>query len=212
MQWCCFTLMFVYFYISANGILTLFSTLLFLAFFPKNPANLNTQHYGRSSLPTLKDALLVIYLSMAHLFVVLFVSIVVFARYANHLQTWANLLGTLSTILASVQYLPQIWTTWQLQQVMSLSIPMMCIQTPGSYLFAASLALRLGWSGWSAWGVYIVTGLLQGCLLVMAIVFELGNKKERLKSTDTIQGDGNNLRHESNLVSGQDDESRPLLN
>ena len=62
---------------------------------------------------------------------------------------------------------------------MSLSIPMMCIQTPGSFVFAASLAMRLGSSGWSAWGVYIVTGCLQGCLLFMGIKFELRDRQKR---------------------------------
>lgn len=191
--------------------LIVFRTLLFLAFFPKRPKTSIVCHDGGSSSPTLKDALLVVYLSMAHLFVILIVSIIVFARYANHLQAWANFLGTFSTILASIQYLPQIWTTWQLQQVLSLSIPMMCIQTPGSYLFAASLAIRLGWSGWSAWGVYIVTGLLQGCLLIMAITFEFKIKKERPKKAGTTSGDGDNIRVDNNQADGHNDERRPLL-
>ncbi len=49
----------------------------------------------------------------------------------------------------------------------------MLIQTPGSFLWAASLAMRLGREGWSAWGVYLVTGCLQGCLLVICIMYEL---------------------------------------
>ena len=194
-----------------NRRLTIFRTLLFLAFFPKSPKNSDIRYDDGTSIPTLKDALLVVYLSMAHLFVVLIVSIIVFARYSDHLQTWANLLGTFSTILASIQYLPQIWTTWQLQQVLSLSIPMMCIQTPGSYLFAASLGIRLGWSGWSAWGVYIVTGLLQGCLLVMAITFELRNRKDWLKKAGTTSGGGENNREDNRQADDHSDESRPLL-
>jgi len=66
----------------------------------------------------------------------------------------------------------------------SLSIPMMCIQTPGSFVFAGSLALRLGSEGWSAWGVYLVTGCLQGTLLVMGSYYEIVRRrreKEELK-------------------------------
>lgn len=48
----------------------------------------------------------------------------------------------------------------------------MCIQTPGSLVWAASLAARKGWSGWSIWGVLVVTACLQGTLLTMAIYFE----------------------------------------
>lgn len=52
---------------------------------------------------------------------------------------------------------------------------MMCIQTPGSLVWAASLAARLGTEGWSTWGVYVVTALLQGTLLIMGIYFEYIN-------------------------------------
>lgn len=50
---------------------------------------------------------------------------------------------------------------------------MMLIQTPGSFVWSASLAARLGVEGWSSWGVFLVTGCLQGCLLVMGISFEV---------------------------------------
>ena len=63
---------------------------------------------------------------------------------------------------------------------------MMCIQTPGSFVFAASLMMRLGWPGWSTWGLFLFTGCLQGCLLVMSIVFEVRNRSNMLKEL----GDG----------------------
>ena len=111
--------------------------------------------------------------------VILILSIYFILVRPGHLQGWANFLGIFSTILASIQYFPQIYTTYMLGRVGSLSIPMMCIQTPGSFLWAASLAARLGKAGWSAWGVYVVTGLLQGCLLFMAIRFELRDRRKR---------------------------------
>ena len=49
----------------------------------------------------------------------------------------------------------------------------MCIQTPGSFVWVGSLAARYGWAGWSTWGIYLVTGVLQGCLLAMGIMFEV---------------------------------------
>jgi len=66
-----------------------------------------------------------------------------------------------------------------MQAVASLSIPMMCIQTPGSFVWVASLAARFGWEGWSTWGIYLVTGVLQGCLLGMAITFEVRKWRKR---------------------------------
>ena len=192
-------------------ILNMSRTLLFLVFFPRNLETHTIRDAGDLNAPSLRDALFVVYLSTAHFFAVLIVSIIVFARFFNSLQGWANLLGAFSTVLASIQYLPQIWTTWRLQKVLSLSIPMMCIQTPGSYLFAASLAVRLGWSGWSAWGVYIVTGVLQGCLLVMAIAFELRDKKTRLKPVDNSSTSGNTARRDDGLMNSQNEERQPLL-
>ena len=50
---------------------------------------------------------------------------------------------------------------------------MMLIQTPGSFVWSGSLAARLGVAGWSTWGTFLVTGCLQGCLLVMGIYFEI---------------------------------------
>lgn len=54
----------------------------------------------------------------------------------------------------------------------------MCIQTPGSFVWVGSLAGRLGVAGWSTWGIYLVTGVLQGGLLVMAIWFEIRDRRE----------------------------------
>lgn len=85
----------------------------------------------------------------------------------------------MATVLAGIQYLPQIWMTWNLGDVGSLSIPMMLIQTPGSFVWSGSLAARLGLAGWSTWGVFLVTGCLQGCLLVMGICFEVKARRER---------------------------------
>ena len=59
------------------------------------------------------------------------------------------------------------------------SIPMMCLQTPGAFLWSYTLVKRTGWEGWSLWSIYLVTGCLQGVLLAMAVVFELRRQKER---------------------------------
>ncbi|KAI9630485.1 hypothetical protein KEM48_013981 [Puccinia striiformis f. sp. tritici PST-130] len=88
------------------------------------------------------------------------------------LRIWASASGILSLILAACQYLPQIKKTWNLRLVGSLSIPMMIIQTPGSFLFVYSLAIRPGLN-WTTWIVYLVTGILQGVLLVLCIFWKI---------------------------------------
>jgi uncharacterized protein with PQ loop repeat len=119
------------------------------------------------------------------------------------LVKWANFLGVQSTILASIQYIPQLFTTWKLKHVGSLSIPMMCIQTPGSFVWAVSLATREG-TRWSSWATYVVTGILQGCLLIMCITWELADNKAKKRADQTIGTTGSGRR-------GEDDERRPLL-
>lgn len=106
-----------------------------------------------------------------YFFLILTISLHLFFSYPNRLQIWANALGTGASILAVIQYLPQIWTTYSLKSQGSLSIPMMCMQTPGSFVWATSLAINLGASGWGAWGHLYLTGTLQGCLLCMAIYY-----------------------------------------
>lgn len=164
------------------------SLLLFLLFFPR--ATAFTPPKPASSNPSYRTALLVTFLCIIHALIVVVLSLVFVYKLPNHLQTWANALGILAAVLASVQYLPQLYTTWRLQDVASLSIPMMCIQTPGSFIWAGSLASRLGVEGWSAWGLYLVTGCLQGGLLSMGIYFEVRNrgKKRSERPNGTING------------------------
>ncbi|KAF2268751.1 PQ loop repeat protein-like protein [Lojkania enalia] len=180
-----------------------FIMLLFLIFFPRNSpeADINER------LPTWKEAILVLSLSLTF-FIFAFLGSVIFV-YAlpGHIRGWANFLGLLGTLLAAIQYLPQIYMTWKLQEVGSLSVPMMCIQTPGSFVFASSLAVRLGPGGWSAWGLFILTGCLQGILLGMSLSFLWRERKARRKAdTSARQGNGNAV-----VLEDEDGERAPLL-
>ena len=121
---------------------------------------------------------------MVHALVLALVNIILTSQYPTSLQWYANGLGLAATALAVTQYLPQLWTTYSLKSVGSLSIPMMCIQTPGSYVWAASLAVRLGWEGWSIWGLYVMTGTLQGCILALGIVYELRERREKKRTVN----------------------------
>jgi PQ loop repeat len=186
------------------------SLLLFLIFFPRrtpstpNPAN-------DPEGPSIRTALVVTIICLIHGIITFILSLYFILVHPDSLQSWADFLGIFSTILASIQYFPQIYTTFTLKKVGSLSIPMMCIQTPGSFVWAASLAARLGKEGWSAWGVYMVTGCLQGCLLVMGIYFELMERKRR--KNDELDGapqppdPGNGVLR----FNGQPPEQTPLL-
>ncbi|KAG6820386.1 hypothetical protein H0H93_001156 [Arthromyces matolae] len=86
------------------------------------------------------------------------------------LARWATFLGVSSALLAAIQYAPQLIHTYKAKIVGALSIPMMCIQSPGAVLMVLSIALRPG-TNWTSWITFAVSGVMQGSLLAMCIVF-----------------------------------------
>jgi drug/metabolite transporter (DMT)-like permease len=179
--------------------------LLFLIFFPRaTPSTTNPAKDHEA--PSFRIALAVVAISVLHAIVIFILSVYFVLRRPDSLQGWANFLGIFATVLSAIQYFPQIYTTYMLKRVGSLSIPMMCIQTPGSFLWATSLAARYGRAGWSTWGVYMVTGCLQGTLLGMSIYFELKARKlQKGEDDDTVARTAN-----GDAVAG-DSEETPLL-
>ncbi|SNX81335.1 uncharacterized protein MEPE_00040 [Melanopsichium pennsylvanicum] len=89
---------------------------------------------------------------------------------------WAAFLGSSATVLAAGQYLPQIVYTTRSKLVGSLSIPMMCLQVPGSAIFVYSLALQPG-TDWSSLAAYVLTGALQLVLLVLCVAWRFRQKR-----------------------------------
>ncbi len=108
---------------------------------------------------------------LAHAIIASLVAFIVVVWYPEYIIFTADLLGIIGTILAIVQYLPQIHTTAKLRHAGSLSIPMMWIQTPGGFAWAASLAMREG-TKWSSWFPYFTAACLQGVVLSMCVYFE----------------------------------------
>lgn len=81
----------------------------------------------------------------------------------------------------------------------------MLIQTPGGFVFAGSLAARLGVAGWSAWSVYLVLGTLQGVLLVICICFALRDQRrerEDAEASRNIHDDEEGPGNADGFVSG----------
>ncbi|KAK6954045.1 hypothetical protein Daesc_004007 [Daldinia eschscholtzii] len=171
-QWVCFAIILV----------------LFLVFFRREDADLSDDDCERDpDQPTWRTAVIVAALCLLHGLLVVIISAAFAFGAPSYLGAWANFLGIMSASLAAIQYIPQIWTTYRLKHAGSLSILMMCIQTPGGFLFAGSLAARLGWAGWSSWGVYVLTAIMQGILLIMAISYEWPSQEERRHATPQPQ-------------------------
>lgn len=86
----------------------------------------------------------------------------------------------------------------------------MCIQTPGSFVWAGSLASRLGVEGWSAWGVYLVTGCLQGGLLSMGIYFEVSHRSGQRSERPNGRSNGHVVNEQQGAADGESEQT-PLL-
>ncbi|KAJ7016220.1 hypothetical protein C8F04DRAFT_1163851 [Mycena alexandri] len=97
------------------------------------------------------------------------------------LARWALYLGVSSALLAAIQYLPQIAFTWRAKLVGALSVPMMCVQSPGAVAMVLSIALRPG-TNWTSWITYAVAGLMQFTLLSICIAWKL--RQRRLNVND----------------------------
>ncbi|EAU80507.2 hypothetical protein CC1G_11862 [Coprinopsis cinerea okayama7 len=95
--------------------------------------------------------------------------------------SWARFLGVSAAVFASVQYAPQLLHTYRTKLVGALSIPMMCIQTPGGILMVTSIALRPG-TNWTSWITFAVAAVMQGMLLVMCLFWK--RRQARLRIDD----------------------------
>ncbi|KAH8197621.1 hypothetical protein TruAng_008205 [Truncatella angustata] len=110
-------------------------------------------------------------------FAVLLVSATILNRFDGAAQTWADTLGVAVAALACVQWIPQIITTWQLQDLGSLSLLSLLLMTPYTWIFGINMILRVGFAGWSVWTVYVLVGTMQLVLIVMGIIFAIRNYK-----------------------------------
>lgn len=89
-----------------------------------------------------------------------------------YIMPWAHVLGVTASLLAMCQYVPQIVYTARARLVRSMSIPMMCIQVPGSALFVYTLGSNVGVT-WSTLLPYIIAAALQATLLFLCIAWKV---------------------------------------
>lgn len=92
------------------------------------------------------------------------------------LRRLATFCGLSATLLAILQYAPQIYKTYRSGLVGALSIGTMLIQVPGSILFVVSIMLGDG-TDWTSWIPYAVTGAMQGVLLGICVAWTLRQRR-----------------------------------
>lgn len=81
----------------------------------------------------------------------------------------------LGIVFLSLQSVPQIITTLRMKRIGSLSIPTMCMQVPGYFVWAATLRGR--YSSF-LWVPMVAAGTLQGALLVLSLDLERKRKRD----------------------------------
>lgn len=121
------------------------------------------------------------------------------------LRRLATFCGLSATLLAVLQYAPQIYKTYRSGLVGALSIGTMLIQVPGSILFVVSIMLGDG-TDWTSWIPYAVTGAMQAVLLGICVAWTIrqnklgidafgnplpGREVESDERTPLIHGNGN---------------------
>eukprot|EP01136_Pigoraptor_vietnamica_P002794 Opistho-1_new@31226 len=99
-------------------------------------------------------------------------------------------LGIFSVAAVLLQYLPQLYKTFKRKDAGSFSIPMMMIQTPGTFVWTYFLASGNDASV-TTWLPYLTTACLQGSLLVMCIVFWFRNRRRPPVFYDQLDDDPN---------------------
>jgi len=99
-------------------------------------------HHRRASLSSprrtfrrARKAWIILLIALAWSFAILLVSAVILHRFPWYAQRWADILGLSVAVLACIQWLPQLWTTWHLGHLGSLSAVSVAISTPVSSVY-----------------------------------------------------------------------------
>jgi len=162
-----------------------------------------------------RRALAVLLIVFAWVLLILTISAVIMHRFPWYSQNWADILGVMVAGLACIQWLPQIFTTWHLGHLGSLSVAMLALSTPSTWLFAFSLISRVGFAGWSAWIVYVLVGTMQIVLIATAILFAIRDYQHGEPGKNTIEngmqgnvwGDSYSISSEEGDYEVDDDDS-----
>lgn len=79
-------------------------------------------------------------------------------------------LGVIASVTIAIQYLPQLWVTWNLKKRGTLSLITLLLTASGALLTAFSMAIFFDQSIW-IWLPNLISGIEQLVLFVMCIVF-----------------------------------------
>jgi uncharacterized protein with PQ loop repeat len=131
-----------------------------------------------------------IVLAMISSFTLSMIAVVVSLLYQPILLYVAGVCGLVSTITGTIQFVPQIATTLMTRNFGSLSITMLLMQCPGSFVFVYSLMTQPG-TNWTSWISFLVCGIFQFLLICMYVVFYFvpGDKIRYERIEEEVVGD-----------------------
>jgi uncharacterized protein with PQ loop repeat len=93
------------------------------------------------------------------------------SEYSDSKVYWAGCLGIISLLTGLVQFMPQVIHTITCRDFGALSLPMLLMQCPGSFLFAYSLSIQSG-TNWTSWIGFLIGGTFQAILILLYILFK----------------------------------------
>jgi len=110
------------------------------------------------------------------------IGVLLYAKYGGASNSvtlsFAFALGIIATVANVLQYTPQIIKTLIEKEVGSLSIVMLLLQAPGSFMVVV-FQLFFYHENVSTWLPFFITGIQQIILLVICIVFEIRNRRRK---------------------------------
>ncbi|KAJ5774699.1 hypothetical protein N7457_009595 [Penicillium paradoxum] len=169
--------------------------------------------WRKRSIPFKPAIIVVIVLEVIMLVPSLFLAIkprIQSTEYYILIHFWSFGTVGLSSILSLVYSLPQLWCTWTLGRMGSLSMLAMAIQIPTYFLMAASLAVQYGrldevpilgrWlAAWNPWINLIIKGCQEAIMLALCIYVY---KKSATHETHPVLDE-----HTPLLLDGRDDDT-----
>jgi len=173
--------------------------ILVLIYFPnqedESPKGLEAKIFG--SISNKSRAFLSFYLyfvlNVIGIAIIGILFIIFFGSNSQIVVDYAFTLGIIASLANIVQWTPQIIKTFRDKNVGSLSIIMLLLQAPGSFLVVYFQAIEYH-SNVSTWLTFLITGIQQSILLILCIYYEIQNKiRSRRKFSDSTINDESRL-------------------
>lgn len=102
---------------------------------------------------------------------------------SSDLRTWSTIMEVTISVMFLSHYIPQIWETYRLKKVGSLSLVTLALMTPGTFAWTVFLATQSSLvpnsqgSDPSVWVPYLIVGAFQAVLLAIGIYYDRKEKK-----------------------------------